>query len=287
MPYIETEEKELRAPNGHFLYKSGGNTAYDGPLENLPYPAPSTPLAEQVARMYSDGCVIFPGVLDREEVTTLRAIMDEKGGPDDAKWVVEKWCYNRHQVTDFWQDPRLLTYIDRPGVIDVVRAIQDPGAHVTGGSFWTTGKGRSMGIHVDFQPFGLPESVHNDPEVKIPIQTSTAHYYLNDMVVELGPTTIVPGSHKAGRAPHGETSWHGITPKAVMVKAGDVCLFRGDVWHGSGMNSHPTERRYMMQVHYGTGCIRTDFPPMRYKELWNPAVIEAATPEQRILLGDR
>lgn len=287
MPYIETDDKELRAPNGHFLHKSGGNTTYTGPLENLPYPKPGVSVAEQTAQMYSEGCVIFPGVLSREEVATLRAIMDEKGGPDDAKYVVEKWCYNRHQVTDFWQDPRLLTYIDRPGVIDVVRAIHDPGAHVTGGSFWTTGKGRSMGVHVDFQPFGLPESLHNDPNVKVPIQTSTAHYYLNDMVLELGPTTIIPGSHKAGRAPHGETSWHGVTPKAVMVKAGDVCLFRGDIWHGSGMNSHETERRYMVQVHYGNAYITKQFPAMRYKELWTPAVVAAATPEQRLLLGDK
>ncbi|MBC7805633.1 MAG: phytanoyl-CoA dioxygenase family protein, partial [Akkermansiaceae bacterium] len=99
--------------------------------------------------------------------------------------------------------------------------------------------------------------------------------------------TIIPGSHKAGRAPHGETSWHGVTPKAVMVKAGDVCLFRGDIWHGSGMNSHETERRYMVQVHYGNAYITKQFPAMRYKELWNPAVVDAATPEQRQLLGDK
>lgn len=53
------------------------------------------------------------------------------------------------------------------------------------------------------------------------------------------------------------------------------------------MNSHPSERRYMVQVHYGNAYITKQFPPMRYKELWNPVVVEAATPEQKRLLGDK
>ncbi len=279
------ERPALRAANGHHLEKSGGKTVYEGPLESLPYPG-AVDVAQAGAQMYRDGYVIFPGVLDRAEVAALRALMDEKGGPDDDKWVVKGWCYNRHQVTDFWQDPRLLTYIDRPSVIDVVRAIQDPGAHVTGGSFWTTGQGRTMGIHVDYLPVSLPEVVHEDPNVRVPIFTSTAHFYLNDLTPELGPTTMIPGSHKAGRPPCDESTWRGITPKAALVKAGDVVLFRGDLWHGAWMNSCETERRYMMQVHYGNSIVGKGFPPMRPTD-WNPDVIAQATPSQKQLLGIR
>lgn len=287
LPTDTLAQDELRAPNGHFLHKVGGKTTYEGPLENLPYPDRTPTPDEAVARMFSDGYVLFPGVLSADEVAHFRAIMDDKGGPDDAKWEVAKWCYNRHQVTDFWDDPRLLSLIDRPGVIETARGIHDPGAHVTGGSLWTTGKGRAMGIHVDYQPFGLPEAVHEDPAVKVPILTSTAHFYLNDMTAELGPTTVVPGSHKAGRAPFHETTWRGVAPQAVMVRAGDVCLFRGDLWHGAWMNSHPTERRYMIQVHYGNAYITKQYPPMRYRSLWSEASVAAATSQQRRLLGDR
>jgi hypothetical protein len=276
----------LTAPNGHHLEKSGGKTLYEGPLENLPASPPMT-ATEAVEKMYSDGYVLFPAVLNREEVASLRALMDEKGGLDDEKWVVKNWCYNRHQPTDFWQDPRLLTYLDKPGVMDVVRAIHDPGAQVTGGSFWTTGHGRAMGIHLDYLPVSLPESVHEDPAVRVPIFTSTAHFYLNDMRAELGPTTIIPGSHKAGRPPLDETEWQGITPKSVIVQAGDVCLFRGDIWHGAGLNSCETERRYMMQVHYGNQIVRKEYPAMRYDSLWNPEVIAQATTSQAQLLGGR
>ena len=279
-----TERPSLTAPNGHFLDKSGGKTLYDGRLENLPAPQTLTTEAA-VERMYTDGYILFPAVLDPAEVAALRALMDKKGGPDDDKWVVQNWCYNRHQVTDFGQDPRLLTYLDRPGVIDAVRAIHDPGAHVTGGSFWTTGKGRAMGIHVDYLPVSLPEAVHEDPAVRVPIFTSTAHFYLNDMTADLGPTTLIPGSHRAGRPPQDESTWHGLPPQAAMVRAGDVCLFRGDIWHGAWMNSSETDRRYMMQVHYANQSIGKDYPALRYAQFWNPDVIARATPQQKQLLG--
>lgn len=284
MTLATTERPSLTAANGHHLEKSGGKTTYEGTLENLPYPQ-AIAVEQAAAQMYTDGYVLFPGVLNRDEVAALRALMDEKGGPDDAQWVVQGWCYNRHQVTDFWADPRLLSFIDRPGVVDVARAIHDPGAHVTGGSLWTTGSGRAMGIHVDYLPVRLPEAVHADPTVRVPIFSSTAHFYLNDMTENLGPTTLIPGSHRAGRPPQDECTWHGTAPQAVMVKAGDVCLFRGDLWHGAGMNSSETDRRYMMQIHYGSALVRAGFPEMRYTSFWDPAVTAQATPSQKQLLG--
>lgn len=280
------KQSSLTATNGHHSEKSGGKTLYEGVLENLP-PAQTLTTEQAAARMYTDGYVLLPAVLSPAEVAALRALMDEKGGPDDEKWEVKNWCYNRHQVTDFWQDPRLLTYLDRPAIIDVVRAIQDPGAHVTGGSLWTTGHGRAMGVHIDYLPVSLPESVHEDPAVRVPIFTSTAHFYLNDMRAELGPTTLIPGSHRAGRPPFDESTWHGIAPQAAMVRAGDVCLFRGDIWHGAGMNSCETERRYMMQVHYGNQVIGKEYPALHHASLWNPEVIAQATESQKQLLSGR
>ena len=91
-------------PNGHHLEKSGGKTLYQGPLENLPARTPMT-TAEAVERMYTDGYVLFPAVLNPEEVASLRALMDEKGGQDDEKWVVKNWCYNRHQADGFLAGP--------------------------------------------------------------------------------------------------------------------------------------------------------------------------------------
>ncbi len=275
---------DLRAPSGQFLKKCAGKTTFTGQLESLPYPDRFPTTKEAVEQMSTLGYVVFPGVLSGAEVAALRALMDEKGGTDDARYDVPGWCYNRQHVTDFWHEPRLLTYIDRPGLLETVRGVHDPGAHVTGGSLWTTGAGRAMGIHVDYQPFLLPESAHDALGVQVPALTSTAHYYLNDMTAELGPTLVIPGSHKAGRPPVDENTWHGIAPQAVMVKAGDVCLFRGDIWHGAWLNSSQTERRYMMQVHYGTMYIRKQFPGIQWEQFFSADVLAQATEAQRELL---
>jgi ectoine hydroxylase-related dioxygenase (phytanoyl-CoA dioxygenase family) len=264
-----TEQKSLTAPNGHHLEKGGGKTTYQGVLEALPRPD-SIDVDQAVQQMYTHGYAIFPNVIDSSEVAMLRSIMDDLGGPDDSKWEVKNWCYNRQHRTDFCNEPRFLSFIDRPILIDTVRAILDPGAHVTGGSLWTTGHGRAMGIHIDYLPMNLPESVHEDPSITIPIFSVTAHFYLNEMTAELGPTTLIPGSHKAGRPPLDETTWHGIAPQAAIVRAGDVLLFRGDLWHGSGMNSCETERRYMMQIHYGSALVERQYPAMRWESLWSP-----------------
>lgn len=275
--------------NGHHARKGGGDTLYRGDLKNLPYPTGPVDIGAAIEAMYTNGYVLFPGVLDRDEVALLRARMDAMGDKKDEEYNVPGWCYNKHIATRFHRNPDHLDYIDRPGIIDVVEAVHqgadggDP--HVTAGTSWITGAGRAMGIHLDYLPVSLPEAVHNDPGVRIPIFTTTAHFYLNDMVAELGPTILIPGSHRAGRPPQDECTWHGIEPQAVMVRAGDVCLFRGDLWHGAWKNTHPTDRRYMLQVHYGNGYIAKQYPSIRYEEMYAPEVLEKATPRQRRLLG--
>jgi hypothetical protein len=54
--------------------------------------------------------------------------------PTTANGRSNNWCYNRQHRTDFCAEPRFLSFIDRPILIDTVRGILDPGAHVTGGS---------------------------------------------------------------------------------------------------------------------------------------------------------
>ena len=264
--------------------KGYGNNLYRGPLEALPRPEVFN-LEAAIEMMYTEGYCIVPNVPNREEVAELKQVIDTSGGPDE-QYNVKHWCFNKHLGTEFHKDPRLLKYATLPGVYDVMSAIHAPAARVTGGTFWVTGPGREMGIHVDWMPCTLPEAYASDPNTKIPIFKSTAHIYLNDMVPELGPTTIIPGSHKSGRAPNNEPTWNGITPKAVMVKAGDVMIFRTEVWHGAWKNSAAQDsRRYMMQIFYGHPIMSNGIPPLRYESYWNPECLKALTPAQKKAFG--
>jgi hypothetical protein len=271
-----------RTPNGHHVEKGYGDCMYTGKVENLPYPA-SLDVEAAIEAMYTVGYCIVPGVLSRAEVAELREKMD-RSGEEDSKYEFKNWCFNKHLSVDFHKDPFFLKFVDRPGVVDVEQAVHGPGCRATGGTLWVTGKGRSMGIHLDYLPLSLPQEHLEDPRVRVPIFSSTAHFYLNDMVEELGPTTVIPGSHRAGRPPNNESTWNGIAPQYVMVKAGDVMIFRTEIWHGAGLNSS-NQRRYLMQIFYGYHTLATGYPPMKYESLYNPEVVAQATPRQRGLLG--
>ncbi len=255
-------------------------------------------IPSSIERMDSDGFVVFKQLLDAEGVSTLRGLMDSIGGPNEnfisrghygetSEEAMERGSINKHIGCPFSKMPEFLEYCDKGDAIEVIQAIHGPGTRVIGGSVWITGPGRyPMGLHVDYQPFGLPEDIAMDPRVKIPIMVSTLHYYLNDMYQELGPTLLVPGSHKSGRAPNGETHWNGQEAQGLECNAGDAMLFRSDLWHGALPNSS-NENRYMLQVHYGTPYIAGSYTGLGKKTELPAATIDAASPRQRHLLGER
>src|SRR5262245_6929783 len=134
------EKPKAAFQNGHHSEKLYGNTMFRGELKTLPYPDGPVDIDAAVRAMYTDGYVIFPGVLSADEVAQMRALMDGMGGPDE-QYYFKDWCYNKHISSKFHENAALLTYIDRPGIIEVVEAIHGAGCHVTGGSSWITGAG--------------------------------------------------------------------------------------------------------------------------------------------------
>ena len=254
--------------------------------ENLPYPDVFD-LEAAIDGMFTDGFAIIPGVLNKQEVAELRHKMETSGEPDE-KYDQTKigWCFNKHLVVEYNKDPHFLRYIDRPGVVDIARAVLGGDCRVHSGSLWMTGPGRKMPIHADFLPVAMPQEYMADPRVRVPIAECVAQFYLDDLTADIGPTMVVPGSHLAGRAPDNVTEWNGRKPKAAMLKAGDVLLFRFDCWHGAyGNTNKQGKRRYIMQLAYSHRRTEPAYPPMVYEHYWNPEVLRQATPRERALLG--
>jgi hypothetical protein len=271
--------------NGHHITKGTGDNVYRGPLEHLPPPTPITCVEEAAELMHSDGCVQFPDLLTPQEVDEMRTWMQQVGKPD-SEYEMKNWCFNKHIGADFQHEPRWLKLIDRSPAYEVLNLILGEQFIVAGGSLWITGKGRAMGMHLDHLAVGLPEDVLADERVRVPIYTATLHFYLDDMVEEIGPTLVIPGSHRAGHAPHDEPTWHGRAPKMISVKSGGAMLFRHDLWHGAAMNSSD-RRRYMIQVHYAEASRRGSGVPITQPEAYDQSVLDLVTPRQRVLLGER
>ena len=71
----------------------------------------------------------------------------------------------------------------------------------------------------------------------------------------------------------------------MLCRAGDVLMFRSELWHAGSDNRTRDRTRYLLQVHYGRRMVAQKFSPYLHWQ-FNPAVLAAATPRQRRLLGE-
>ena len=233
--------------------------------------------------LHQDGFALIRSVLDGIRISALRRAIDalEPIGLDYQGLVDDhyKCVFNR---SPFW-----LQFLDLPQVIELVEAALGADCHIIGQTAWRSRPGFIGGnLHADYLVMELPESLMSDPGFELPMQVLTAHLYLDDIDADLCPTLVIPGSHRAGRKPRpGETTWHGRTPEPVLCRAGDVLVFRSDLWHAGSRNRTTDRSRYLLQVHYGRRMVAQKFSPY-LAFAFNPAVLAAANPRQRRLLGE-
>ena len=248
-------------------------------------------LTEQVAAVEKDGYAYFPGVLQAAEVDHLKKLMtdlepistnlDSYKSPENGDGFLNKVINN-----SFNRDPYYLQFLDKSPVIEVAEGLHGDDCHCLGMQSWITGPGRTdQGLHTDWLPLDLPADILADSRVKIPVFISTAHYYLDDVYEELGPTKFVPGSHFSGRSPDGDTVWQGRSEESILCKAGDVVIFRSEVWHRGSANTS-ADTRHLLQVHYSKRMITQKYPPYCHEFRFDKQILAQANPRQRRLLGD-
>ncbi|MEM7030437.1 MAG: phytanoyl-CoA dioxygenase family protein [Chloroflexota bacterium] len=247
-------------------------------------------LASQVEAIEKDGFAYFPNYLNADEVAELRACMDDtepiEASFDKLSLKRENSFYEKTINNAFNRDPLFMHFLDKPGIIELEEAIHGADCHVIGMTAWLTGPGRpDQGLHVDWLPLSLPTDVLADPRVKVPVFITTAHFYLDNLTEELGPTQFIPGSHASGRRPDGDKEWQGIGAHNIMCKAGDVLVFRSEVWHRGTANTSD-KVRYLLQVHYAHRMITQKYPPYLNKFQFDETILAQATPRQRRLMGD-
>jgi len=229
--------------------------------------------------MHEDGSVLIPNVLSADEVKELRDAIDRL-----KPFAFDNSGLDQHYKCVFNRDRAFLSLVDRPGIIELAEATMGEHCRILGLTAWKCGPGHNgWNIHTDHTFITLPEEFASDPRVTMPIYISTAHYYLNEMTIDLCPTYVIPGSHKSGRSPaKGEETWHGKPLEPVLCKAGDVLVFRSDVWHTGSINK-TNETRYLIQVHYSHRTIAQRFSPFPF--VYNQEFLATANERQLRLLG--
>ncbi|QEY74610.1 phytanoyl-CoA dioxygenase family protein [Pseudomonas denitrificans (nom. rej.)] len=229
-----------------------------------------------VQALREEGFVLLHGLLDAEQVAEVRTLIDDLR---PLHWDYEGLV--DHYKCVFNRSPSWLPFLDPPGLIELAEAALGADCHVIGQTAWRCHPGFiGAEMHQDYLPVALPGA-----DLELPMFICTAQVYLDDIDDALCPTWVIPGSHRAGRAPApDEREWAGRTAEPVLCRAGDCLLFRSDLWHAGSRNL--SERtRYLLQVHYGSRMVAQKFSP--YLDwTFNPEVLAACTARQRRLLGD-
>ncbi len=243
---------------------------------------PRDSTAARLQALHREGFVLLPGVLDGRRIDELRAAID--------RLEPQHWDYSGlvdHYKCVFNRDPLWLPYLDLPGVIELAEAALGADCHVIGQTAWRCHPGFvGAELHLDYLVLELPPTLLADPTFELPMQICTAQLYLDDIDADLCPTRVIPGSHRAGRKPRpGESHWQGVAAQPVLCRAGDVLMFRSELWHAGSRNRTPDRSRYLLQVHYGRRMVAQKFSPyLNWR--FNPEVLAACSPRQRRLLGE-
>jgi hypothetical protein len=241
----------------------------DEPLE---MPPPPEGVANMAAQLDADGFLHLPGCLNpelRQELLELsywtmkNPRNDEyyKDGqpaaeilaalaPGEDPTVENAPPGTGWHVKNAWnRRPEYLKYADMDPTCAICEILLGADCHLIGMTSWITGPGRTdQGLHNDYLPFEVPSEKLRTGQVKMPVFLITAHYYLDDMFEELGPTKFIKGSHVAGRRPAGgENHFEGMPAQSLHVKAGDCVMFRSDVWH-RGSRNLSNSTRHILQV---------------------------------------
>lgn len=232
-----------------------------------------------------DGFVMLPGLLSAEETAILR---------DGVIQAHESPCptgnptrLHRHQM--FRRGPVFAAMLDRPPVVDLAERILGDTCHVIANNTVYTEPG--MGVdhwHVDETVLvPVPRGARLPPGMEMPCFVVTAMYYLNDVPMELGPTQIVPGSHRSGWPPpeaEEDLVWDGHGYVSLLARAGDCVVLNGQTWH-RGATNRSDHHRIVLQVTYGRRYISQRLWPFVNfslpEDLW-----ATAPPRRRRLLGE-
>lgn len=230
------------------------------------------------------GFVVVRGALNDERADTVReSVLRAFAGPEDGYGpILRTKMFERGQAFE--------ELLEASPVVDVAEALLGGNCHMFAMNAIKTPKGTGIDSwHVDEELFfPLPDGVEHDERTQIPTYLVTCIYYLVDVDDTMGPTQLVPGSHRSGRHPDAASDapvCKGAGPVAITANKGDCLIFTGQTWHRGSRNRSDKER-IVQQVMYGKRWISQRFYPFVNYTMPQDILDRAAgRPRRQRLLG--
>lgn len=233
---------------------------------------------DALSALAEHGLVCVPNVLSADEAAFARRTLLEVAEQDEAGGVPTRGMpfdpdrtnirvfglVNKHTVfADLVQHDRALPFVRH--LLGKSYLLSNFSANITG-----PGGGR-MYLHAD-QGYVPP------PWPDFPLAANVM-WLLDDFRDENGATHYVPGSHRLNTRPDPAKSYD---TEAIEGSAGSIVIMDGRLWHQTGNNVTQNEHRAGMFAYYVKPWLR---PQWNWYLDINPAVLEGASSELRMMLG--
>jgi phytanoyl-CoA dioxygenase PhyH len=172
------------------------------------------------------------GVLAGDHLATIRAEFDRV-------WEIEKPRVNQHRLLKY---PVFIALIEHPPILDRHQAIFGRQVQLLQYDLLRQGPHSEASERHWHRDFSFPG--------ERPLSINTI-LYLDDMTEAVGPTRVVPGSHRGEALPPPDRANEPLPGEvAVYAEAGDAVFINSAIWHTGGRNRGEGLRRGIY-LYYG------------------------------------
>ena len=244
-------------------------------------PASEPQLAEWEATLWDKGYLIIPNALPPAAVEHFRHRLETV--PVSHGYGLSSLVRLFEQGMDF------VSLLENEPIISLMERILGNNLHIIAlqGHRMRAGT-EAHGWHSDEIYLQRPENVPDDVEYPPIINTINCHYYVVDVPMELGPTQIVPGSHRACRRPRPEDGnpprWRGQEHISAVLNAGDCVMYSNQTWHHGALNQTDRARLSVVAAYSRRFVAQRFYPFLNYN--LSRDILDQCTPRQRQLLGE-
>lgn len=243
-----------------------------------------TDIDAHAEEFHARGFTVVRGAIGADYADRLRAEVERVfAGPEDGYGpIVRTKMFEQGEIFE--------NLLEQQPVLQIAQAILGANIHMFAMNALKTPPGTGISNwHVDDELFmPIPEGVELDSRMQVPVHMLTCIYYLVDVDEAMGPTQLVPGSHRSGSHPDRRQAppiYKGQGPVSITAQKGDCLLFDGQTWH-RGAPNESDKPRIVQQVCYSKRWVAQRFYPFIDYRMPQEVVDRARNNPQRLkLLG--
>ena len=222
--------------------------------------------AEQIRHFEVEGYVVFPAILNPDEIARLKSELTDAEMSHTSYSVYQ----TRSVIQPQWHSRGAAELIGHAPMVDFLRDLVGEDIVFTRGFFQRTLPGSpGISMHTDGQPHGSNLFGYEGSCPRL----LRVLYYLDELTVERAPFRLIPRSHLSFHGDASPYSRYKTHPEEItlVAPAGSAVAIPSLMVHGSHPNKDPQSRE-LLQLGYRPGWAG----PIQPVDEWDPQLVADA-----------